>query len=370
MKIGFDAKRAFLNASGLGNYSRNTLNALLHYFPENKYTLFTPEVKKKLFSNYSKFDIISPDSSLSKIFKSLWRSFSVSGQLKKHQLDLFHGLSNELPDGIHKTEVLSVVTIHDLIFMRYPEFYKSIDRKIYFQKVKYACTSADKVIAISKQTKEDIIQYLKINPDKIEVVYQCISTKYFKRYEHENLLSKYNIPENYILAVGSIEQRKNQLSILQAIHAANLDITVVLVGKPTSYAVSLLNFITENKMENQVKFLNNIPRKELAGLYQHAKLSIYLSVFEGFGLPVIESMASDCPVITSNVSCLPETAGDAALLCDPENFNELADKIKLLLKNDSFRNELIKKGSERAKLFHPEKYSQNLISLYSEILSK
>ena len=144
MKIGFDAKRAFLNDSGLGNYSRNTLNALKKYFPDNHYVLFTPEITDELFKNYKNFDVISPDSSFSKIFKSLWRSFSLSGQLKKHELDIFHGLSNEFPDGVHKTEVPAIVTIHDLIFMRFPHFYKSVDRNIYYQKVKYATSSAQK----------------------------------------------------------------------------------------------------------------------------------------------------------------------------------------------------------------------------------
>ncbi len=156
MKIGFDAKRAFLNSSGLGNYSRNTLNALKEYYNDNQYVLFTPGINEELFSNYKDFDVISPDSSLSKIFKSLWRSFSVSRQLKNHELDVFHGLSNELPEGIHKTDVPSVVTIHDLIFMEFPQFYKSIDRKIYYTKVKYASEAAKKIIAISSQTKNDL----------------------------------------------------------------------------------------------------------------------------------------------------------------------------------------------------------------------
>lgn len=369
MKIGFDAKRAFLNASGLGNYSRNTLNALLNYYPENDYVLFTPEINKELFHNYKQFDVISPDSSLAKLFKSLWRSFSVSGQLKKNKLDLFHGLSNELPEGIHKTEVPAVVTIHDLIFMRFPEFYKPFDRRIYYSKVKYACTSAKKIIAISAQTKEDIVEFLKIDPGKIEVIYQSISPKYYVRKTVENLLSKYNISENFILAVGTVEPRKNQLSILKAVHAKKIQTQIVFVGKPTEYSFQLLEFITENKMEGQVKFLTNIPRKDLIALYQQARLSIYISIFEGFGLPVIESMASGCPVITSNVSCLPETAGGAAILCDPRNVDDLGNQIKKLLEDETFRSDWIKMGTERAKVFHPEYFSQKMISLYSEILS-
>ncbi len=230
MKIGFDAKRAFLNASGLGNYSRNTLNALLNYYPENDYVLFTPEINKELFHNYKQFDVISPDSSLAKLFKSLWRSFSVSRQLEKNELDLFHGLSNELPEGIHKTDVPAAVTIHDLIFMRFPEYYKPFDRRIYYSKVKYACTSAKKIIAISSQTKNDIIEFLKIDPEKIELIYQSISPRYFEPQTVENLLPKYSISENFILAVGTVEPRKNQLSILKAIHAKKLQTQIVFVG--------------------------------------------------------------------------------------------------------------------------------------------
>ncbi len=369
MKIGFDAKRAFLNASGLGNYSRNTLNALLNYYPENDYVLFTPEINKELFHNYKQFDVISPDSSLAKLFKSLWRSFSVSRQLEKNELDLFHGLSNELPEGIHKTDVPAAVTIHDLIFMRFPEYYKPFDRRIYYSKVKYACTSAKKIIAISSQTKNDIIEFLKIDPEKIELIYQSISPRYFEPQTVENLLPKYSISENFILAVGTVEPRKNQLSILKAIHAKKLQTQIVFVGKPTQYSFQLLEFISENKMEDQVKFLTNIPRKDLIALYQQARLSVYISIFEGFGLPVIESMASGCPVITSNVSCLPETAGGAAILCAPNNIDDLGNQIQKILEDEAFRSDWIKKGTERAKVFHPEYFSQKMISLYSEILS-
>lgn len=370
MKIGFDAKRAFLNDSGLGNYSRNTLNALKKYFPGNHYILFTPEITDDLFKQYKDFDIISPDSSFAKIFKSLWRSFSVSGQLKKHELDIFHGLSNELPDGVHKTEVPAIVTIHDLIFMRFPQFYKSVDRNIYYQKVKYATASAKRIIAVSNQTKEDIISYFKIDSDKIEVLHQSISQGFFEKYDTINLKSKYELPDKFILSVGTLEHRKNQLSLLKAIKTGGMDIPVVFVGRPTTYAADLLKFISENKMDNQVKFLNQLPEEDLAGIYHLADLSVYISVFEGFGLPVIESMASGCPVLTSNVSCLPETAEGAAMLCDPSDAEDISEKLKELLEDSTAKNEFIKKGEARAAQFHPESYSQKLISLYSGILGE
>lgn len=369
MKIGFDAKRAFLNSSGLGNYSRTTLTALLEYYPENHYLLFTPKIIPDLFNHYRKFDVISPDSSLSKIFKSLWRSFSVSRYLEKHEVDIFHGLSNELPEGVNKYNVPAVVTIHDLIFMRFPEFYKAIDRNIYYRKVKYACNAATKVIAISKQTKEDLIRYFEIPEGKIEVVYQAINPVFFTRQNTDAIREKYNLPEKFILSVGTLESRKNQLSILMAIQQHKINLPVVFVGNPTSYSAQLLKYVEENKMEKQVRFLTGLPETDLAGLYQAAELSVYISLFEGFGLPVIESMASACPVITSNVSVLPETAADCAILCDPHNQNELGLQIQRITENDSLRKELVDKGSERAKVFHPEKYAQNLVSLYKEIIA-
>jgi len=292
----------------------------------------------------------------------------VSRELKSREIDIFHGLSNELPKGIHKTEIPSVVTIHDLIFIRFPEFYKTIDRNIYFSKVKYACSSAQKIIAISEQTRDDIIRFFHVDSNKIEVVYQSVSPVFFERVNSENLRSKYNLKKQFILSVGTHEPRKNQLSLLKAIKAEKLDIQVVFVGKHTSYTKKLNRFISENKMDGQVNFLNGISENDLAGLYRLATLSVYISFFEGFGLPVIESMAGGCPVITSNVSCLPETAGRAAVLCAPNDINELGRQIESILENETIRNVLVEKGLERAKIFHPEHFSNKMISLYNEIL--
>jgi glycosyltransferase involved in cell wall biosynthesis len=371
MKIGFDAKRAFLNSSGLGNYSRNTLNAIYRFFRDNEYILFTPEVKDRLFSNYKQFKVVSPQNRIAKKMKSLWRSLFLVPHLKRHGVELFHGLSNELPKGIHKSEIPSVVTIHDLIFMRYPEFYKPIDRKIYFKKVKYACHSADKIIAISRQTKHDIETFFHVPPEKVELIYQPVSPVFYEKQNVTELLEKYHLPEEFILSVGTLEPRKNQLALLQALQSKEIQIRVVFVGKQTSsYMTEIKRFLEENEMESQVQFLSNIPESDLAALYQTAVLSVYISVFEGFGLPVIESMACGCPVITSSVSVLPETAGDAAVLCNPAKVEEIAQKVLLLLENDDFRNEMIKKGKQRANLFHPENYAQKLISLYTEILKR
>ncbi|WP_346858862.1 glycosyltransferase family 1 protein [uncultured Draconibacterium sp.] len=367
MKIGYDAKRAFLNTSGLGNYSRNTLNALLKNYSENEYVLFTPEIKTAMLEEQDKFEIVAPPKADSSFKKSLWRTFKLSEELKSRELNLFHGLSNELPKGIHKTNIPSVLTVHDLIFIRYPEFYKPFDRTIYYNKVKYACSAATKILAISEQTKQDIITFTDTEPGKIEVIHQSISPVFFKAAETQKVKEKYKLPDQFILSVGTVEERKNQLSIIKAMLARNIKMPVILIGNPTSYCNDIHKFVAEKDIQDQVIFLKNIPEKDLAAIYQLASLSIYISVFEGFGLPVIESMACGCPVITSNVSCLPETAGDAAVLCSPGNIEELGENIQKIIDDENFKNELVKKGKVRADEFTPEKYVEKLISLYSEI---
>ena len=370
MKIGFDAKRAFLNTSGLGNYSRTTLNALNKYFPENNYCLFTPEEKIGMLEEQNKFELVTPPQNTSGIRRSLWRSFHLSAEIEKTELDIFHGLSNELPGGMHKTAIPSLVTIHDLIFVRYPQFYKTLDRAIYLRKTKYACSAATKILAISEQTKSDIIDFIGTEPEKIEVVHQAISPLFFHNTDCVKIKTKYKLPSDFILAVGTIEERKNQLSILKAVLDQKLDIPVVFVGNPTSYCNDIHKFIAKKGITKQVIFLKNIPEKDLAAIYQLAKLSIYISVFEGFGLPVIEAMASGCPVITSNVSCLPETAENAAMLCDPNNTEQLGCYIKKVLEDSKYRADWIVRGKKRALEFMPRKYAEKLISLYAEIREK
>lgn len=373
MKIGFDAKRAFLNEAGLGNYSRNTLNALQKYFPENQYILFTPEIRTDLFKEYVLFDVISPDSPLKRMLKSIWRSFSLARQLEKNELDLFHGLSNELPAGIHQSKVPSVVTIHDLIFLRFPQFYKPVDRRIYLEKVKYACRAATQIIAISRQTRDDLVNFLKVDPSRIEVIYQGISERFFMHRDKEEVdevLARYNLPPNFILTVGTVEPRKNQLGVLRTLLRHDLDIPYVIVGKPTIYSTKISEYCLTNKLENRVFQLSEVPDSDLPALYQQARCMVYVSHYEGFGLPIVEAMASGCPVITSSVSCLPEIGADAALYCQPDDEEKLARLLSDILSDDNLYNDLVDRGKKHAQQFHPEVRVENLMSLYQKIAQK
>ena len=371
MNIGFEAKRVFQNRSGLGNYSRNTINMLARYYPENKYKLFAPEFTN-LYTLPDSAEVISPKSIFSKFFKSYWRLHQVTSLLHENDIDIFHGLSHALPYGIEKTGIPSVVTIHDLIFLRFPEYYKKIDRKMYHSLYLSSCKNATKIIAISNQTKKDLIKYFGIESGKIEVIYQSCDNRFYEKVNEEQKSSirlKFKLPEKFILSVGTIEKRKNQLAILKAVVKEKLDIPVVILGKPTAYINELNQFINESGIQKQVMFLQNTSTDELQAIYQMAEVMVYPSFFEGFGLPVLEAQASGCPVITSNVSSLPEAGGDGAIYVNPKDFSAIGLAINRILNSKQVTAELIRKGTANAELFREKLVAEKLMNFYNKVVT-
>lgn len=370
MKIAFDAKRAYLNKAGLGNYSRNTLVGLNKYYPQHQYLLFTPKVRRDIFKEYPFFKTVTPAPWIPGFLSPLWRSWLLSGIVRKEKPDLFHGLSNELPSGIHKTGVKAVVTIHDLIFLNFPGLYKAIDRRIYFEKVKYACQAADRIIATSRQTRNDLVYHLGADPERVEVLYQGISERFFLSHYAEdtgNVMKRYRLPSSYVLTVGTIEERKNQLGVLQALHRGKIDLPYVIVGKPTPYADKIEAYIEKHGLREKVFILNNVPDFDLPALYQKATCLVYLSHYEGFGLPIIEAMASGCPVITSSVSSLPEIGEEAALYCNPHDEEAIIHLIAKVTGNAALATDMSQKGKKRARMFHPEGRTNELMAFYQKV---
>jgi glycosyltransferase involved in cell wall biosynthesis len=341
LRIGLDAKRAFNNGTGLGNYSRFVINGLIKHFPQHEYFLFTPSIKaeyEQFYPKHSNVQLVTPESLLGKSFPSLWRTYAIAEMCTKLKLDVFHGLSNELPLGIESFTGKKIVTIHDLIFLRYPNYYNNIDRYIYTRKFKYACSKADIVIAASEQTKSDIIQYFHTSESNIVVGYQNCDTRFETQateLEKATLTNRLNLPAAFVLCVGTIEQRKNQLTVLKAFFEANLDqMSLVFVGKETDYANALHTFIKEHKLESKVLFLKNIAAADLPVLYQLAKVFVYASEFEGFGIPVLEGLRSGLPVLAANSSSLPEVGGLAAHYFQHNNPTQLTELLQKVLATD------------------------------------
>lgn len=381
MNIGYDAKRAFQNTTGLGHYSRTLITSLAQYFPEHQYYLFAPKITG-LFNTteFSNIHSIAPSSFPSTIFKSAWRSNWVKKDLIKNKIDIYHGLSHEIPLGIQNTKIKSVVTIHDLIFERYPEQYNKIDVQIYRKKFMNACKHANQIIAISNQTKQDIIDFYKIPESKIIVCYQSCNPAFFTRAtieEKQKVRVKYNLPEQFYLYVGSVIERKNLLIICKALKEINNTIPLVVIGSGNGYLQKVKTYIAENNLELKIIFLSETAAaknneafnnaKDFPAIYQCAEAMIYPSIFEGFGIPVLEAIASGLPTITSNVSCLPEAGGDAAVYVNPLNVDKMKNAMEEIVSNQSLRKSLIEKGKLHVQKFTQQVCSANVMAVYKNL---
>ncbi len=374
LKIGFDGKRATNNLTGLGNYSRSLIGQLAKKFPTNQYFIYTPKLKEPIVNtplfSLPNVHLIEPEKGKS---KTLWRSFGIKRQLLKDKIDLFHGLSHEIPAGLKKAKIKSIVTIHDLIFIRHPQYYKWIDRIIYKFKSHYACEKADRIIAISEKTKTDIVELYKINPSKIEVIYQSCDDSFKQstlKSQQEIIREKYQLPAQYLLNVGTIEARKNLLLLIRAMPKINADYPLVVIGKETSYTISVRNEIEKLGLEKRVIFLNNVPFSDLPSIYQMASIFVLPSYYEGFGIPIIEALYSKVPVLAATGSCLEEAGGPNSLYFSPDNIEELAQSINQVLGDEKLQETMVQKGFEYVQQFNNEVVGPQLMDCYLKTLKR
>lgn len=368
MIIGYEAKRVFHNASGLGNYSRNLVRALSRFYSEDQYYLYNPSNGKYNFGEYLPGVFEKRPSVGNPMYGNLWRQRFLSGRAAKDKVSVFHGLSQELPLGLAKRGIPSVVTIHDVIFLRYPQLYKFIDRKVYLKKIKMACRQADVIVAISQQTKNDLVEFLKVDPDRIRVIYQGANPIFWKSFtakECRETRERFGLPEKFGLFVGNLEVRKGADKLLEA--QLETGIPMVYVGKKTKFWKQMVASPRYHGIQDKI-FAPKVPGDEdLARLYQSAVFFAYPSLFEGFGIPVLEALISKTPVITSNLSSLPEVAGPSSILVNPEDQQAISERMDRVWQSDSLRKEMAESGFSFAQNFKDEKMAANWHRLYHSL---
>lgn len=340
LRIGLDAKRAFTNGTGLGNYARFVINGLLNNFAEHTYYLFTPTVHEQYATFYkahsnAKVEIVTPQSAFHKQFPGVWRSFYLPTLCNKLSLDVFHGLSNELPFGIGAFKGHKLVTIHDVIFKRYPQYYNPIDRLIYQYKFRYAAQNADTVLATSHQTSADIETYL-MHANNVVTYQNCLPIFETKptTAQIERVQTQYQLPAQFVLSVGTFEPRKRQLELVNTFHKANLPNThLVLVGKRTNYLAGIEAYIKQFQLGNRIQVLTQVDTADLPSLYHAARAFAYVSEFEGFGIPIVEAMRCGVPIIAAPTSSLVEVGGDAIAYADPTDAQAFSTVLQAALQN-------------------------------------
>lgn len=376
MKIGFDAKRAAQNRTGLGNYSRFTIRILSEQHPGLSCHLYVPNPHRMPYlqeiATLPKLRLHFPPSGFWSRMRSLWRVWGMTTDIQRDGIDIFHGLSNELPLNARSGRCRYVVTVHDLIFLHTPQYYHWIDRKIYDFKFRRACRRADRIIAVSEYTKKEIIHYYHTPADKIDVVYQGCDPVFAQPVDAGKLAdvkSRYALPERFVLYVGSIEERKNLMLVAQALASlGDRGIHVVAVGRRTPYVERICTYLKTEGIDHLFHFCHNVPYADLPSFYKLARTFAYPSRIEGFGIPLLEAITSGLPAIGCTGSCLEEAGGPGSIYVGPDDVQAMAQAITATCEDDILRQRMIAQGHEHARRFTDERLCSDLMAVYQRAL--
>ena len=374
LTIGYDAKRAVSNGTGLGNYCRTLLNDLGTIDTTDSFRLYVPDLgRDDLRSQLDmprNMSFVTPANKLVKPLRSLWRIKGIVNDLKRDGVDIYHGLTGELPLGLSEAGIKSVVTIHDLIFMRCPEYYNPVDVAIYKWKFRNAIRQANRIIAISECTRRDIMELGEIDDSRIDVVYQSCDTRFHLQVSPEqkqDVRARYSLPKRYVLFVGTIEERKNALLAAQALPYLSDEIHLVLVGRQTAYAKTIFSFARQNGLANRIHMLSGVPTSDLYAIYQQAECFVYPSRYEGFGIPVIEAIQSRLPVIACTGSCLEEAGGPDNVYVDPDEPQEMAMAIKSITDNPDAARQIVTRSLDYIRRFENGNVAQEMLNVYRSL---
>lgn len=377
MKIGFDGKRALRNMTGLGNYSRLVVESLAESYPKLHLTLYSPRdgesERLQKIRRLANVNIRLPMKGEAPLGGSLWRTEGMTRLFKTDAIDLFHGLSNELPINIRKSGIPSVVTMHDVIYRRMPECYNLTDRIIYDFKYGRACRNATRIIAVSERTKRDVMEFYGIGDEKIDVVYQGCDDIFRQRLSNNRIAGikeKYEIRTPYIIQVGSIERRKNAMVSVKALSRLPQEYRLILVGRKTAYLDKVMKEAASLGVSGRVKVLDSVVFKDLPALYQGAAAAVYPSRYEGFGIPVLEALNSRIPCIAAKGSCLEEAGGDNGIYIDPDDPRALAEALTLVINEKTVRTALIEEGLRHAARFSNADIPERLMSVYRHAIEE
>ena len=358
---------------GTETFLVNLVKNLIKIDKKNKYLFIVSSNNKRTFTTdsesveYLEFNFDN-NSRLRRVF---FEQLILPRKLKENKVDFLIAPGNT---GLIYCPCKLIVIVQSILYFSYPKFFSLVKRKYLQLLVKYSCKKAERVLTTSLCAKEDIIKHTNINPNKVGVIYEGVDFRFFNERGKvefiQSVINEYKIKDSYIFSPTSLYDYKNNDLLIKAFallkKRKQISEKLVITGVDPNNKLSRLKKIIQSlNLEKEVLYLGSVPHEYMPIFYQRAKMTAFLSSYETFGLPVLESMAAGCPVLSSNRSSLPEVVGDAGILVDPFNIEDVASKMYELLANGDIRKRCINKGFVRAKEFSWENVARRLIKIYS-----
>lgn len=368
MRIGIVARNLARQGSGVRRYILSLIQALVTIDQKNKYVIYYDQ------ESYLGTNPDAIERALKMPTRLLWDYVALPLAVRRDGIDVLLCTRNVIPLFVN---CKSVVTVHDLTHLMYPRYYNLMNSLYMNLGIRWSMRKSNAIIAVSKNTKADLVSKLGANTAKIHCVYEAMDENYHlieDRTRLEVVRDKYNLPPEFILSVAGLQPRKNLPNLIKAFCLAKErpEVThkLVMIGAPLWQHSAIFDEIRASPVISEIVWLKFVPEEDLPAIYNLANLFVYPSLYEGFGLPLLEAMACGCPVVCSNSSSLPEVAGDAAILIDPTSAEQLADGIYRVLVDDNLRQDLTKKGLKRSSQFSWEKAARETLEVLEEVYSK
>ena len=367
MRVAIDARK--LHDFGIGTYIRNVLRHLARIDSETEYVLLCQppdlDVGAQLGHNFRTVLERSPNYSLREQVHVPW-------VLRRERPDVFHAPHYVLPPAVH---CRSVVTIHDTIHLTFPQYLPNRVAYAYARASMWAAAHrSDRILTVSEASKRDILHFFNVPPEKIEVVYNAIDERFSREPDPADVSrvrERFQLDQRFVLYVGNIKPHKNLVRLIEAFDGLRRhgldDVKLLIIGDEIARYPALRRAVHQHKLHKHVRFLGYLPDDTLAILYRLASLFVFPSLYEGFGLPPLEAMASGTPVVTSNLSSLPEVTGDAAVLVDPYDSLAIESGMRRVLEDPALAADMRRKGLQRAREFSWEQSVAKTWAIYQEI---
>lgn len=368
MRIGIDATPLPSQPVGAGRYIVELINSLSALECSDEIIVYIQEDKVQLLdinpNDHLHIKSIKRKSILTRI---VWEQITLPRILKEHKIDLLHSLHYTSPYLLPNQ---SIITFHDLTFFKFPQEHTFAKRMFFKTSIRLSLRKADAIITVSENTREDVLRISQYPGEKVFSIPLGVGPNFQKIVDEHKLstvVEKYNLPEKYVLFVGTIEPRKNLEVLLEAHEKIQNDrspLDLVLVGKLGWKFKDVLKRIENSQYSNRIHRLGYVDYEDLPYLYNLAQVFTYPSLYEGFGLPVLEAMACGTPVITSDASSLPEIVGDAGVLIPPRDVGALQESIWRIMNDEKLRAELSNAGMSRASMYSWENTARKTYEVY------